>query len=333
MENNFYIFTEIANCGKIGRIALDSFHKYHNYPVHIYGTKADFEHIQEHKNNIFIEVSDTVLDGYKHGHVGTALLWEQVIKNCPQKYMVHFDSDVIFRASVIDDMIEKSKEYDLIGPIRNYHHNPQGIQGVRHLADVCQTNCTLWNRELISLRYRTGKAVTLVPNLRALASLSLIQIARRCKWFIKNILMGKNRLSEFARMIHGTYNPLAFQTIDFFDPVMFDMINNGAKIYHLDFDEVGGCDTYGKRDNAFREINNFPTPYKLDFGSKLVHFSCVGSGMNFYNNKNAAKNVGTHYVQCALDRYALFCKTFYNEELEGIPLDKYEKIFSIKNWY
>jgi hypothetical protein len=333
MTNDFYIFTEIVNCGKIGKIALDSFHKYHDHAVHVYGTKADFEWISPHKNNIFIEVDERVLKGYERGHIGTAHLWEEVIKKCGQKYMIHFDSDVIFRANMVDHMIEKSKEYDLIGPVRNYHHNPQHIQGVRHLADLCQTNCTLWNKNMISPRYLGRVQPASLPSIRKIASLSFIQIARRVKWGLKNLFMGKDRLSEFARMIHGTYNPLGFQTIDFFDPIMFDMIANGAKIFHLDFDEAGGCDEYGKRDNAFKDINNFPTPYKLDFGSKLVHFSCVGSGMNFYHNKEAAKSVGRAYVECALDRYALFCKTFYNEELAGIPLEKYEKIFSIKEWY
>lgn len=101
----------------------------------------------------------------------------------------------------------------------------------------------------------------------------------------------------------------------------------------MDFNDVGGCDKYGKRDNIFKDINNFPTPYKIDFGSKLAHFSCVGSGMNFYLNKDSRINVSKTYVECALDRYALFCKTFYNEDLPGFDLKKYEKIFLVKNWY
>lgn len=333
MEKDFFIYTEIVNCGKIGKIALDSFHKYHNHKVHVYGTKEDFKWIKNNENNIFIEVNENIIKGYKHGHIGTALLWEKIIKECKSKYMIHFDSDVIFRANIIDEMIEKSKEYDLIGPIRNYHHNPQGIKEVMCQTDLCQTNCTLFNKSKISEKYLKDKSLSF-PSIKILLSISLLQFLRRIKWFIKNnIILKKYKLSKFAQMIHGTYNPFNFPTIDFFDPVMFDMIINGAKIYHLDFNEVGGCDKYGKRDNIFKEINNFPTPYKLDFGSKLVHFSCVGSGMNFYKNKDAAKNISHHYVNAALDRYALFCKTFYNEDLPEIPLEKYEKIFTIKEWY
>ena len=65
----------------------------------------------------------------------------------------------------------------------------------------------------------------------------------------------------------------------------------------------------------------------------MVHFSCVGSGMNFYYNRAAAENVNPEYVRCALDRYALFCKTFYGEDIPEIPLDKYKSILEIKNWY
>jgi hypothetical protein len=330
---NYYIFTEIVGCGKIGRIALDSFHKYHNYKVFVYGTKDDFKYIKENKNNIFVEVDRKILGGYKNGHIGTALLWEKVIKNCSEKFILHFDSDTIFRANIIDEMVEKSKEYDIIGPIRNYHHNPQGIRSVRHLADICQTNCILFNKELISKKYIEKKGLGL-PTFKVIFSLPIIQLARRFKWFIKNrIILRKQSLSIFCQMIHGTYSPFSFSTIDFFDPVMFNMIINGAKIYHLDFDEVGGCDKYGKRDNKFKDINNFPTPYKIDFGSKLAHFSCVGSGMNFYHNPISKNNVGKSYVECALDRYALFCKTFYDESLPDINLDKYEKIINIKDWY
>ena len=331
---NYYIYTEIVNCGKIGKIAIDSFHKYHNYKIHIYGTKEDFKWIEKNDNNIFIEVNHHIIDGYKSGHIGTALLWEDIIKNCPDDYLIHFDSDVIFRENIIGDMIEKSKEYDLIGPIRNYTNNPYGFKKVSGQTDLCQTNIFLFNKKKISNKYIKETSRFLFIPFKKIIKLTLKEFLRRIKWFIKNnIILQKYNMNVFTQMIHGTYNPFTFPTIDFFDPVMFDMVMNGAKIYHLDFNEVGGCDYYGKRDNQYKEINNFPTPYKLDFGSKLVHFSCVGSGMNFYNNKNATLNVGKNYVECALDRYALYCKIFYNEQIPDIELGKYKEILEIKNWY
>lgn len=326
---NIFIYTEIVNCGKIGKIALDSFHKYHDYPVHVYGTKEDFAWILPHHNNRFVEVDETVLKGYEHGHIGTALLWEKVIKECPADTMIHFDSDVIFRANLLDDMIEKSRQYDLIGPIRNYHANPHSRSDIAHLTDICQTNCTLWKKSKISPAYLAGKPAL---SLRTILTQSPLQWARQIKWRLKHTF-SNNKLSTFARMIHGTYNPFPFPTIDFFDPVMFEMVRNGAKILHLDVDDVGGWDTHGSRDNAFKDINNFPTPYKLDFGQKLVHFSCVGSGMNFYLHPGHAAHVGKEYVAASLDRYALFCKIFYNETLPAITVDQYGAILMIKEWY
>lgn len=330
--DNIFIFTEIANCGKIGKVALDSFHKYHNYKVYVYGTKKDFDILSPHKNNILIEVPQNILDGYKDGHIGTALLWEKVIEDCDKKYILHFDSDVIFRENIIDEMIEKSKEYDIIGPIRNYHHNPNNRNDIRYLTDLCQTNCTIFNLHKISKKYYRNGTTNNKSIKDKILALNLKFILHGAKYGIKKAL-GKIHLSIFAQMIHGSYPLFRFNTLDFFDQVMFDMIENGAKIYHLDFNEVGGCDKYGKRDNDFKSINNFPTEYKLDFGSKLVHFSCVGSGMNFYNNKDVANRIDSNYVKCALDRYALFCKIFYQENLNEINLDKYKDIINIQNWY
>lgn len=321
MDNTF-IFTEIVNCGKIGKIALDSFHKYHNYKVHIYGTKEDFEYIDTHPNNVFIEIEANILNAFKYGHRGTAMLWEKAILETEHNQIIHFDSDTIFRENIIDEILSIAKDYDIIGPIRNYHHNPCKRDDVRHLADLCQTNCILFKKDKINLQKSVFKISDLNPSF----------VFKYIKYQIKKLL-GKVPLSEFAQKIYGSYPLYRFKTLDFFDQVMFDMIRNGARIYHLSENEVGGCDKYGKRDNKFTNINNFPTPYKIDFGNKLVHFSCVGSGMNFYNNREAVKNVSESYVHCALDRYALFCKIFYNKDIPGIPLDKYQDIINIKNWY
>ncbi len=328
--NTVYIFTEIVHCGKIGKIAIASFHKHHNHKIHIWGTKDDFELLEPHENSVYIEVDQSIIDGYKKGHLGTALLWEYVIKKSDSEYIIHFDSDTIFRQNIIDEMISLTPRYDLIGPIRNYHHNPQNINQIRHLTDICQTNCILFKKSNISPKYLKNKKN--LPSLRDSITLPPIQILRNIKWYIVSIFKNTH-ISQFAKMIHGTYNPFSFPTIDFFDPIMFDMVKNGARIYHLDFNAVGGCNYYGERNNTHKELNNFPTPYKIDFGSKLVHFSCVGSGMNFYNNKEKIRGVGKEYVTCALDRYALFCKIFYNENIPDNNLEKYKDILMIKEWY
>lgn len=320
--NNYYIFTEIVGCGKIGKIALDSFHAHHNLPVHIYGTAEDFTHITPNSNNTFIEISEAIKGKFAYGHVGTASLWAEVIRTVKTEFIIHFDSDTIFRESIVDDMITKSQTYDIIGPRRNYHHNPNNRTDVRHLTDICQTNCILFNTKKIGNFNQQ------------LLTLSPFMALKRIKYFIKNSLAPKaKRMDKFTAMIHGTYSPFSFSVIDFFDPIMFNMVLNGARIYHLEHYDVGGFNYYGSRDNVFSALNNFPTPYKIDFGKKLSHFSCVGSGMNFYKNPESQKNVDQTYVTTALDRYALFCKIFYNETIPNQDLSKYTDIIKVTKWY
>ena len=322
-----YIFTEIINCGKIGRIALDSFHKYHHLPVHVFGTRQDFVQLLPNDNNILIEVAPELVEKFKAGHAGTAALWTQVIRQATERLIIHFDSDVIFRAEAISDLIRLSANYDLIGPIRNYRHNPQHNPAMASLPDVCQTSFFLFNKERISWQYRSKSAFNWYwrPLINFFKN-SREQTRQRVRYFL-------TAADPLEMMVKGGYNPLGHATIDFFDPVMFDMINNGAKVFHLDFDDFGGCNFYGRRDNAYRELNDFPTPFKIDFGKKMVHFSAVGSGMNFYYAGGAISNVSQSYIDYAIDRYALFCKIFYQEDIAGVDLSKYQKILEVKDWY
>lgn len=285
-----HIFTEIVNCGKIGKIALDSFHKYHNLKVNVYGTSKDFESISYHPNNNLIEVTSDVIEQFKFGHAGTAHLWAKTIQTVTEDNLLHFDSDVIFRANIIDEFLDKLEVYDLVGPIRNYKHNPNNRDDVRSLNDVCQTLCFGFNKSKIN----------------------------------------NHSFAELKSMCKGDHNPLGHGIIDFFDPVMFEILHNDGKIYHFHVDDVGGCDYYGTRNNKHKEINNIETPFKIDFGDRLIHFSAVGSGMNIFTNKNV--NIPEGYKNYALDRYALFCKIFYNENI-GIDVSKYKKILEIKNWF
>lgn len=306
---NYFIWTEIFNCGKIGRIALKSFIIHHpGLIVHVFGFEKDFEFIEnssciipmilkekdwlddlslmfsrKYEKNFFENRLShrSIIDGFESGHLGTARLWAHIIKVRKEKILIHFDSDVIFLDNIINEMLELGKFYDLVGPIRNYKNNPNKIQFFEQFENLSQTYCFLFNRDKI----------------------------------------GKFSYKELVDLCIGRYKKHA--VLDFFDPIMFTILENKGKIYFLNQDDVGGCDYEGKRDNKFKEINNYDTPFKLDFGNKLVHFSAVGSGMNIYNNKNT--NIQEFYMRYALDRYALFCKIFYDETID-IDLTKYDKL-------
>jgi hypothetical protein len=304
---NYYIWTEIYNCGKIGNLALESFKQYHpNHIVHVYGYQEDFETITFSKNVIPIiiqkrtifskiynrlfnrirgvkgKIDDYMLQhGFENGHLGTARLWAYLIQNRKEKFLLHFDSDTVFLDNIIEEMIILSNKFDIVGPPRSYKNNSLNDNYFKNFEDTIATNCFIFNRlKIDSYSYNT-----------------------------------------LVSMCLGVFNPLGHRVIDFFDPICFNMKKNGANIYYLNHDDVGATNIEGSRNNKYFLINNFDTPFKLDYGDKLIHFSAVGSGMNFYNNRTVS--VPDSYKQYAIDRYALYCKIFYGEDL-GVDLSSYK---------
>ncbi len=309
---SIYIWTEVFNCAKIGNPALRSYLKYHNYPVNVYGYEDDLEEIIDHPNIIKIKIpqrsiftklkyypiqmksiisENELRDAYKEGHRGTSLLWTHIIMTSSSEVLIHFDSDVLFLGEIISEIINAMNDADIVGPIRNYKNNPNKRDDVRAYNDVVQTVLFGFKPKLIS----------------------------------------KFPFKKLMNMVRGTWNPLNHPVIDFFDPVSFNMIKNGARVKFLSCDDVGGTSIYGDRNNCHAEINNYHTNNKLDFGNKLIHFSSAGSGMYYYNNVNNI-NVANSYVKYAIDRYALYCKVIYNEDL-GVDLSMYDGLVrELKKW-
>ena len=50
-----------------------------------------------------------------------------------------------------------------------------------------------------------------------------------------------------------------------------------------------------------------------DCGKKMIHFAGIGSGMNFYYNGNGS--VPESYSNWAKERFSLYMKLFYNEDI------------------
>lgn len=288
--NNLFVWTEIYNCGKIGKIALESFRTYHpTQEVNVYGVPADFQVVSHVPGLIYHTISSQNCEGFKQGHFGTAMLWASLLGQRKEQYMVHFDSDVIFRQECVSYITnELQKGFSLVGPIRNYIHNPNNRNDVRHLPDLAQTYFFGFDRTKITMR----------------------------------------DYSTMTKMCQGTFNPHGHPVIDFFDPVMFDIIRNGGKVAILEQEDFGSCDFYGKRAvGKYTEENRH-----MDFGNKICHFSAVGSGMNFYNNGSV--NVPKSYVDYAVERYALYCLIFYNETLNtSIDIGKYKAIINNSHWF
>ena len=277
MSDNFYIFTECVNCPEIGVNAVISYSKYHKHPVHVYLSKKDLEYFQ--RNNItspnikFVLVSEDLPEVFnKSGHHGTAVIWTNAIFTQKGKNLIHFDADVIFRGNLVDDIMEKMNEgYDLVGPVRCYKHNRNKRDDIRHQPDVTHTFCFGFNTQKIDN-------------------------------YPQNIIW---------QMVRGFHSPDGMRILDYFDPIGFNILKNGGKIYHIHEDITGGLTQEGGYDNKYIDLNGVVG----DVGDKIIHFAGVGSGLNFKKSQenNTEIKVGKSYVHFGLGtlanyRYLLFNK-------------------------
>jgi len=279
MNDDVFIFVIAYNCGKVLKKCIESFHEHHDAKIHIFGTHKDFKEAGKHKNNEYIEMSsDNLIEDYfKQGHLGTSYVWTKVMSGEYGDYtkIIQIDSDVVFREESLSDITTKFEEgYDLIGPRRAYKNIKtipahMNEEDIRKLEDVVSTYFLGVNLEKI----------------------------------------GDYDFDTMHRMVAGYFNPAGHPVMDFFDPVSFDIINNGGKVYYLDYEDYGSCNDEGSFDNDDPKMNEL-----FDFGNKLIHFAGIGSGMNFFYNGNG--NVPVTYTEWAKKRFALYMKVFYNEDIE-----------------
>lgn len=280
MSNKTYIFTEAYDCGLILKKCLESFFEYHpDVIVHVFGTAKDFKELGKFKNVEYMELSEDqeLRECFKHGHMGTAHIGARVIKefSVGYDYIIHFDSDVVFRKESLSLLTNKIDEgYDLIGPRRCYKNNMNGKTDLANLADVSQTYFYAFNVNKIS----------------------------------------SYDFATLRQMIVGYHNPLGHPILDYFDPVSFDILKNGGKIFFLSPDDVGGLTEEGNRKNKYIDLNS-----DMDFGDNLMHFAGIGSGMKFYY-----KGIGTahkSYADWAIKRFGLYHKLFYDKDLDNIEIN------------
>ena len=280
MNKKPFIFTEGYDCGLILKKCLESFFQYHpDITVNVFGTAKDFKELGKFKNVEYIELSadQELKECFKHGHMGTAHIGARVIKefSVGYDYIIHFDSDVVFRKESLSLLISKIDEgYDLIGPRRCYKNNMNGKTNLANLADVSQTYFYAFNVNKIS----------------------------------------SYDFATLRQMIVGYHNPLGHPILDYFDPVSFDIIKNGGKIFFLSPDEVGGLTEEGNRKNKYLDLNS-----DMDFGDNLMHFAGIGSGMKFYYK--GAGNASVPYAEWAVKRFGLYYKLFYDKELDNIIIN------------
>ncbi len=272
MENDIFIFTEAIGCELIGAEAVKSFHRFHNRKIHVFIKEGEIGKFVPHENTIFhvIKPDSPIIEHYKSGHLGTAVLWVNIMQENPGKRFIHFDSDVIFRGNMVDDIVTSLMSgADLVGPRRAYAMNCNKRDDVRNLPDVVQTYCFGFN----SAKITTTDINVLVNHFRG------YPIERK--------------------------HPV----IDFFDPISFEILDNGGRIEFIDENIIGGVNKKGLRLNKFPIINSF-----IDAGEKIAHFSSVGSGLAFYEKMTRGEpiNVPQSYVSHSLFTYDMYQRVVFN---------------------
>ena len=215
-----FIWTEAIGCVEILRPMLESFCAHHNNPIHVYIYEKDLESIKpllneniraitipkdvdSNKPNEFQLTESELLDAYKGGHGGTAILWSHIIKSRDEEVLIHLDSDTIFVGEVISQIKSKMHlGYAIVGSRRPYRKNVD-IKNFRFYLrflmrpDAINTHCFGFRRDLIA----------------------------------------KFNIKELDLLIRGKYRSklkrLLFPVIDFFDELTFFLRNKGG-IYYLD---------------------------------------------------------------------------------------------------
>jgi lipopolysaccharide biosynthesis glycosyltransferase len=218
--DDFVIFTELVGCGEIGKQAVKTFYEFHDLPLTVIGLENDKIYIEGISDKInFVDVTKSNIYSNYHsqhiGHAGTATLWANVIQQTKHNKIIHFDSDVIFRGNIIDEIINMLDGFDLVGSIRNFKYNPHNRDDVRPYFDLSQTYCFGFNKDKL-----TQKPIT-----------------------------------QLKSQILGLYNPQRRPSIDFFDQVMQEIVLNGGKRYFLDNDLLGGFNYFGSKENIYGSKN------------------------------------------------------------------------------
>lgn len=226
---NITIFTEAINCAPVLKKALETFYKFHpNYCVNIIATQKDIDElgeIQHHKNNKFIILNNDsdIVKKFNLGHLGTAEAFalmfnpdadiDEYIRKEIKNYVIHFDSDVVFKKESISLIVDKFNEgYDIVGSRRCYKNNPSNVPGLDNYPDTIST-------------YFFGMNINSIP---------------------------KYPQNTFVAMCQGIYNPIGWPVLDFFDPVVHCALNSGASIFYLDNNLVGDQNELGKKINSYK---------------------------------------------------------------------------------
>lgn len=266
-----FVYTEIVRCGKIGTQAIRSYHTHHTYPLHIFASEDDIRYIPEHPNNI-IHVIDRSSPQYAAFSQG------------------HLGTSMLWTSVILTTSDDTYVHFD---------------SDVYFCGDVvCDILKGLESYDIVG-SFRPYKKN---PNKREDVRMYPDTVQTYCFGFKREKITITDP-TVLQQMVQGI--SWKHPVIDFFDPVTFHMLENGATIHYLDVKTIGGIDENGGRENGYPENKHF------DFGSKIIHFAGVGSGANFHSMNQRGEQIAVpeSYVRFGLERYDAYSRIFFGQPI------------------
>ena len=294
-----FIWTEAFNCPEILTPMVESFlHHHKNQYLNIFMSRRDrevfkFQHprcrVHVLNQGLRAKLSFTsenyVLKGFKKGHLGTARLWACIFRRIKAAEFIHLDADQIFLGDVVTEIEAKMREgFVLVGIRRPYLHRKYRKEG------------------------KDGRQLDLLPDV-----MNTDLIGMKSKAI-------KRRYSPLlVRRIRGA-RILRHPIIDFFDPIIFEILRQGSQVCYLDSPLSGRQGTQNTNSR---------------FITSRISFAAVGSGVNF--SKNPKVSTSSSYVSFALASWSLYSQYLLGKTLPIEPLKDFELISKLErldktNW-
>ena len=285
LENYYHIFTECVNCPELAYSALKSFSYFHrDLIVNVYLTNADLDYFKQNKKELL-----------ESKNIKFILVDDKLIKIYHQSG--HLGTAILWT--------------NVINEFRNT------IKKVIHFdSDVIFTGDVVYDiiYSLVIGNDLVGPIRSYKNNHNGREDIKYLSDVCSTYCFGFN----PNKVSDFdydtlVSMVRGFHNPLNHPILDFFDPVSFDILKNGGKISYIDYNTIGNMDINGSKSNKYTKINNI-----FDVGDKIMHFSAIGSGINYLKlkSKGLQTQVPLSYIEAGLRSYNIYNYLVYNKPLE-----------------
>ena len=271
-----FIWTEAFNCGEILEPMLSSYLAHNKYPIHVYGTDEDFKEakIQSglvifeslgHKKFLRKSLESKILNGYTKGHKGTAILWEHIINSRDEDILIHLDSDNVFLADVVEDLVRaiEVEGHDLAGSRRPYKHRHYRLDGkdskkLDARPDTVNTDCFAFTKN---------------------------KIKKQPRFWLRRKILGR-RVS---------LKPV----VDAFDPVTFEIIKQNGKVKYMDSPNAGFHSTANWNSKflesriSFAAVGSGCNFFKNGYGSVPEHYAKYAiSSYSLFASELLNKDIG-----------------------------------------